>query len=142
MSYKKKRSVKSANPVTAIVLGAGCTLVLSIAFCAVITSLVNDGSTSIHSTGIWIYAVHGTCSFLGAMAAAMVADVKRVQVCLLTALVYFLCLLAMTALLFGGQYSGIIMSAMMVMVGGLTAGLLGIRTKKERKIKGLKKTYR
>ena len=142
MSFKKKQSVRSGDPAAAIAIGAVAALILSIALCAVITGVVSSGNTDIQSVGIWIYAVQGVCCFLGAMAGAIVAAGKRMQVCLLTALAYFLCLLAMTALLFGGQYSGVIMSAMMVMLGGLAAGLLGIRTKKGMKIKGIKRSYR
>ena len=59
----------------------------------------------------------------------------RVQVCLITGGIYYLVLLAMTALFFEGQYQGMGLTAILVLVGSGLVALLGIRDKKSRKNK-------
>lgn len=55
---------------------------------------------------------------------------RRMLVCLLSGTIYFLTLLCVTALFFGGQYQGIGVTALAVLGGSLGYGLLGLRGKK------------
>jgi hypothetical protein len=51
------------------------------------------------------------------------------MVCCITGMVYFLGLLAATALFFGGNYKGVGISAIVVIIGTLSAGALGLKRK-------------
>ena len=65
----------------------------------------------------------------------------RIQVCLLTGGSYYLVLLSITMLFFGGQYQGIgIATILVILASGMTA-LLGLRMKKTRKSKFKKRGY-
>ena len=66
----------------------------------------------------------------------------RLQVCLITGAVFYLLLLAITAMFFGGIYLGMGTTAICVFCGCGLAALLGIRRKNQTKFKGIKKVYR
>ena len=67
-----------------------------------------------------------SASFLGAVLAFRKVKAKRLQVSLLAAAVYYLCLLATTAMFFGGQYTGMGVTALVVFSGSGAAILLGM----------------
>ena len=64
------------------------------------------------------------------------------QMCLLTGVCYYLALLAMTALFFGGQYSALGVTALAVLAGSGGAALLSILTEKSKNNHGRKMAYR
>ena len=66
-------------------------------------------------------------SFLGAMTAWRKIRRRRMLVCAASGAVYLGILLAIPALFFGGQYSGVWATVLLVLAGSLTAGLLGLR---------------
>lgn len=80
----------------------------AIGYCAIVTLLLSSAA------GSWLSAVL----------------VKRrwMIVCMAVGGVYFLTLLGITALFFGGQYQGIGVTALMILGGSGSVGLLGLRT--------------
>lgn len=72
-------------------------------------------------------------SILGAFAATKLVKEKRMPICLSVGVAYFLSLLAITALFFGGTYSGVGESALVILGGVLSVALLGINGKKRTK---------
>jgi putative membrane protein (TIGR04086 family) len=72
-------------------------------------------------------------SVLGAMAATRLVGEKRLLVCLCAGGVYLLSLLAISALFYGGTYSGVGVSALIVVAGVLSVALLGINSRKKTK---------
>lgn len=66
-------------------------------------------------------------SFFGAMIAAGMIKHRKMMVCLLSGAAYFLCLLACTALFLGGQYQGVGISALLILVGSAGAALTDLR---------------
>ena len=67
--------------------------------------------------------------FVGAQMAWMQVRRQRAAVCLGAGAAYYLMLLAMTAVFFGGQYSGMGIAALMVLAGSGSVVLLGIYQK-------------
>ena len=72
-------------------------------------------------------------SALGAITAIGITAAKRLPVCLATGAGYFLTLLAITALFFGGMYSGVGESGLVIMAGVLSVALLSLNSKKSNK---------
>ena len=66
----------------------------------------------------------------------------RMQMCMLSGLCYYLTLLAMTALFFGGQYSGVGITALVVVGGCGTVAILGLGGGKGRRIGTKMKAHR
>lgn len=52
---------------------------------------------------------------------------QRLVVCLVSGVIYYLSLLAMTALFFGGQYEGIGVTGLVVLGSSLAVGLMGLK---------------
>lgn len=67
---------------------------------------------------------------------------RRLVVCLLHGFSYYLVLLGCTALFFGGQYQGMGVTALVVLAGCGTVGLLGLKGEKATAIKMKKITSR
>ena len=72
---------------------------------------------------------------LGAIAAVGLIGQKRLVICLSAGGIYLLFLLAITALFFGGTYSGVGESVLVVMAGVLSVALLSIKGNKKPKRK-------
>ena len=80
-------------------------------------------------------------SFVGALTAVARIKRLRMQVCLITGGVYYLVLLSVTALFFGGRYQEMGAAAIFVILGSGMTALLGIREKKSRKNKMRKRAF-
>ena len=82
--------------------------------------------------GVMDQAMIGYCSLTALLAGAILGAVtafkkiqrRKLMVCMLSGAVYFCLLLAITALLFSGQYEGIGVSLITVILGSFSAALL------------------
>lgn len=104
-------------------VGMGITLIAS----GIVAWLVDRGTMTVEGIGYAAMAILTVSAFAGAMVACLKIKRLRLQVCLISGGVYYLLLLAMTALFFGGQYRGMGVTAMMVCCGCILAVLAGFR---------------
>ena len=65
-------------------------------------------------------------AFLASLIAVRKIKRQRAAVCALAGLVYFLCLLAITALFFGGKFQAVAVTAVLILAGSGAAVLAGI----------------
>ncbi len=98
---------------------------------------IGEGSIPYAAMLILAVAVAG-----GAIIAAWLAKEKRLIVCGVVGAGYYLCLIAGTALFFSGQYQGMAISALAVLIGSAIAVLAGMRGKKGTKHKVKISAYR
>lgn len=136
------------------VTGTSSSIPLGIAFgvlAALAMSLIGAGVTAfvIHgeivnqdSIGIAALIILVLSAAVGAVLAMWRIKRLRMQMCLLTGLCYYLALLSITALFFGGQYQGMGVAALAVLAGSGLVAFLGIREKKIGKAKHKKVAYR
>lgn len=68
-----------------------------------------------------------SASILGAWMAVSRVKRQRLVVCLVLGLTYYLVLLSVTALFFGGEYSGMGVTALVILAGCGTVALLGLK---------------
>ena len=94
--------------------------------------LISGGKMGEDAVDLMALTVTGVAAMAGAWLAVMVAKEKRMQVCLLTGLGFYLALLSLTALFFEGQYQGLGLSAILI---GLCSGVVGLLSAKGRKSK-------
>lgn len=120
-------------------LGLGALISLSVtlagsAVCAWLLTLEKIGEKDIGYVAVMVLLLS---SILGAFVAVGLIKEKRVPICLIAGGCYWLTLLAITALFFGGEYSGVGESALVILAGIVSVALLGLkgdkRTKKRRK---------
>lgn len=67
---------------------------------------------------------------------------RRLMVCMLSGLCYFCILLSMTALFFGGQYDGIGVTLLIIILGSLVSALITNRQRRNSNHRQRKKTIR
>lgn len=92
-----------------------------------VAKLVDSEVIAFERIGYGSMIVLLTASALGAFVAYQRIQKHRVPVCLGTGLAYFSCLAAMTALFFGGRFSGVWVTALMILLGTGATALAGLR---------------
>lgn len=121
-----------------LIFGAAVSITITVIAAALLAWLINREVVSQSSIGYGIIGLLLMSSFTGSMASFARIKRQRMLVCLAAGGIYFGILLACTALFFGGQYSGVGVTALVVAAGALSAALLGLRAGKGRKNKKIK----
>ena len=116
-----------------IALGVMLSLAVTCAMTVAASWLVLDGKIDEKLLGYLVIGILVTASAAGALLAALRIKRRWVMICLVTATVFYLLLLAVTAVLFGGNYQGIGVSGLWILVGALTSGALGLLKKGTKK---------
>ena len=142
MSAKKmKKNTVSSIP-TGIGIGLLVSIVITLAGSALTAYLIHSESVPEEGMGYGIILT----LLLSAIAGAWISTGKiqrlRMQMCILSGLCYYLTLLSMTALFFGGQYNGMGITALVVLGGCSTVAILGASGGKRRKLSKKIKVHR
>ena len=124
MTRTKIHMAKAESIPSGLALGAGVSLVLTIALAALIVKLVQTETLQQNQIGYAVMVLLLISSFLGATIARGRVNNRRAMVCMLSGMIYFLILVSITALFFGGQYEGFGATALVVLGGAGTAALL------------------
>lgn len=127
MNGKQKYTGRSLSVPAGLAVGLGVSLGITGAVIAVLAKLVDGEVMPWENIGYGIMAMLLIASFLGAMAAYGRIKRQRLMICLMAGGIFFCTLLAMTALFFGGQYDGVMVSFLLILAGSGAAGLLGLR---------------
>ncbi len=140
MTTTKKPSGRASSMPGGLAAGALAELLMTVGLAALGAKLIDLGYFQENAIGYFAMGILLLSSFVGAVIAAGRIKRRRLLVCILSGAVYFGMLLSMTALFFGGQYSGVGVTAIMVLCGvglSILAGFRGERGGKRRKIKGV-----
>ena len=111
------------------VISMGLTAVLS----GIVAKLADQGILPEQGIGYSALVILMLSSATGSFVAARMIKRQRLLVCLLAGAVYYLLLLGLTALFFGGQYTGMGVTALAVLAGSGTVCLLGMGQGRGRK---------
>lgn len=134
---KFKRGKTMSMP--AGIITGGVTGIAGTVACAVLAGkLLNKEWISIEAVGPAAMAIMLLCSFAAAQMAWIQVKRQRAAVCLGAGGAYYTMLLGMTALFFGGQYSGMGIAGALVLAGSGSVVLLGMY----RKTPGTQRKYR
>lgn len=107
--------------------GAAVSLAVTLFSAALIANMVDTGRLPEEKIGYGIMVLLLAASFLGAVVANGRIKRQRLMVSMLSGGIFFLILLSITALFFGGQYSGVGVTAGLILAGSGAAALLGLR---------------
>ena len=102
----------------------GAALALTAACSGIAAWLILRGIVPEGAIGYLAMVIRVMSSAVGAIVAAGTIQRLRVQMCLAAAGGYYLSLLAVTAVFFGGQYQGVGVTALMVLCGSVLVILL------------------
>lgn len=131
MRKLKVTGTAAAMP-TGILLGVVLCLVITLVIACLLAHMVSGEQLAVESLGYVIGATQLVATLIGTCVAATVVKHRRAQVCMLVGAGYFLTLLGCNALFFGGQYSGVGVTALVVLLGTTAAACIGLRPKRGR----------
>ena len=137
---KLKKSGKTIGIPAGIAIGTLISLVVSIVGAAVSAWLVSSEKIGEGGIGYASLIIVALATVGGAWFSVSMIKRLRLQMCMLSGACYFLCLLGMTALFFGGQYQGIGSVAIAVICG---SGIVALAPMKKNQFKRKhKRAYR
>lgn len=126
MANNRKLSGTTSGIPAGLGIGALLSLVCTLAGSAILAKLIDQEIVAEDAIGYGVIVILLISSFLGTIAAYGRIRRQRAMVCALSGAVYYLTLLAITALFFGGQYTGMGVTALVVLAGSGCAILLGM----------------
>lgn len=117
MVVNRKVTGKAASMPGGLALGGALSLGVTILLAMVTAMLVDNGAMEEKSIGYAALVILLLSSALGSAVAAARIKRQRLVVCIAAGAVYYVLLLSMTALFFGGQYTGMGVTALAVLGG-------------------------
>jgi len=129
MAAKHKSSGRGISVPVGIAIGAAISIAVVLIGALGIAYLVIRETVPIDGAGIGAMVIITLAAALGASIANMLTKQNRLLVCGVTALVFFLILLSINAIFFDGMYTGIGLTALMVLLGAGVSLLPGMRKK-------------
>ena len=121
MVMNRKPTGRAKSIPGGLAVGGMFSLLITILGSAIIAKLVDSEIMAENSIGYGIMAILLAASWFGAMVSFGQVRRRRVMICLLSGGIYMLILLGITALFFGGQYSGVGETGLMVLCGSALA---------------------
>ena len=124
MIIKSTRSGKAMSVPLGLGISLAAEIILTITAISIISILVHQNKLAWNSIGYGIMITLLITSFLGSKVA--IATVKRqyLLISIMSGVLYWSFLLCVTALFFGGNFSSIIETAILIISGSITAVLL------------------
>lgn len=138
MTVNRKPTGRASAMPAGLAIGGLSSLVLTLLGASILAKLVEAEMMKESSIGYGVMIMLLLASYLGAMMSFWRIKRQRMVVCLASGAIYFVILLGITALFFGGQYSAVGVTALLVFCGSGVAALLGLRENRggnRRKIK-------
>lgn len=129
--FGKKGGVKE-HLASGVGIGVGVSLLITMLLCACTATMIDKQIVSTQWSGGAALVVHLIAAFVGCMIAAKIAGKRRMIVCILTGIVYFLTLMAVSAAIYGGQYEGTLQGLGTTLGASALAGLLGAGSGKQK----------
>lgn len=123
---KGKATGRTMSMPGGLAMGGMTSLLITLVGTAALAWLIHRQRMEMENVGYGIMALLLAASFLGAVTAYRKIRRRRMLVCAASGAVYLGLLLCIPALFFGGQYSGVGVTALLVLAGSACAGLLGL----------------
>lgn len=127
MVVNRKPTGRALSIPAGLSIGAAAALAWTLLTAMLMARMVESEVLAESAIGYGSGVILLTASFLSAMVAYRRVKRQRAMVCMISGGLYFLMLLAITALFFGGQYTGVGVTAIVIAAGAGCAVLLGLR---------------
>lgn len=123
---RKVTGTAAAMPV-GLAIGLGVSMGVTLLGSGILAWLINREMVAQSGIGYGSLGILLASSLLGAAVSYGKIKHRRMLVCALSGAVYFVSLLCVTALFFGGQYQGMGVTGLVILAGSLCVGLLGLK---------------
>ena len=140
MKLQTKGNTKEKSLILSVALGVCFSMLMTISGAALTALMVNGQTIGEGRAGLAAKIIVGLSTIVGCVVASLFAKRLRLQVCMLCGGTYYSVLLGMTALLFGGEYTSMGITALIVLI--FCVGTAFIPDKKGRKWTHRNKGYR
>lgn len=130
MVVNKKATGKARSIAAGLAIGLAVSTGLTLIGVAITANLIMSEKIAETAVGYAATVILLLSAVLGAWMAALLTKRRWMIVCLGAGGIYYLTLLAITALFFGGQYQGMGVTALLILGGCGAVGLLGLRGEK------------
>lgn len=140
MITNKKVFGKAKSMPAGLAVGTAMGLLITIAFAVVMTQLVLGGKLEETAMGYGAMITIPVAAAMSALVAFTMIKRRRIQVCMMAGGLYLLCLIGINVLFFGGQFQGIGVTVLLILLGASAVGVLGLRAG-ERKGRRTKKYH-
>ena len=130
MKGKTRNNGQAVSLPAGVLTGALVALLWTLATSGILAWMILDGMLKQETVGYGSMVILLSGSILGAMTAKRKVKRQLLLTALFSGLVYLLMLVSITALFFGGQYSGMGVTALLVLGGSTVAALLGAGERK------------
>lgn len=141
MTANRKVTGKALSIPGGLMVGTCVSLGLTLLFSGILAKLVSAEKLPWEQIGYGIMALLFLSALSGAASAATAVKHRRLAVCLMAGALYWIALLAITALFFGGQYHGLGVTALIIFAGCGTVCLLEMRRGEGKKSSLRRKKY-
>lgn len=138
---KGLKSTKSKSFPGSIAVGTAVSIAAALIGAAIIAILIESGSISPGAIRYGVMIMLLASSLAGAIAASTCFTSKRMIVCVIASICFFVTLLCVTAMFFDGTFTGIPATALLVIGGGIIAGLIPAGHGKKQKTHIRRKRY-
>ena len=138
----KKPSGRALSMPAGLLHGTLASLGITLGFVALISKLLDSERIQAETIGYWIMFMLIIATSIGAVISCWKIKRQRVMVCLAAGGIYYLTLLAATALFFGGQFESVGVTGLIIFLSSAAAVFLPFPAKKSRGGKKLKKSNR
>lgn len=140
MHTKTKRSGKGLSIPAALGFGTAASIIVTIAGAVIVTWLLAGERIGENKLTSMIILIQIAAAIAGGATATTLTNSKRLLVSMLSGTCYFLVLIALTALVFDGQYQGVGWSALAI--EGCSAIIAVLPTRKQALHRKRKRSYR
>ncbi len=130
MVTTQKATGRASSMPMGLCLGACVSIAITLLSIWILAKMLDAGMLSWERTGYGVMILLIVSAFFGTITSKVKIKRRTAMVCTLSGLIYFGILLSITALFFGGQYEAVGETAMLILAGSGTAGLVGETRKK------------
>lgn len=130
MVINQKVTGKASSVPGGLAIGWGCSMVVTLIGSMIVAAMLDRRIMDMDSIGYGTMLILLLASMFGAAFAVHRIKKQRMMVSMLAGIAYYLTLLAVTALFFGGQYEGMAVTGLVVLGGSMAAALIGLRQKR------------
>ncbi len=130
MITDRKATGRAKSIPMGLAIGWVVSMALTLTAAVILTYLVLNETMQESVIGAAGMVVLPLSAALGALTSASMVKRRWMQICIGAGGIYFLTLLGMTALFFGGQYSGVGVSALLIFCAVAVVGALGLKGEK------------
>ena len=125
MVTQRKATGRASSLPAGLTWGALVSLGLTVVGSGIVALLVDKGTMSVEGIGYGAMVILAVSALGGSLTAWHKIKRLRLQVCLLSGGIYYLMLVGITMLFFGGRFQGMSVTALMVACGSILAILGG-----------------